>query len=194
MLFSYFPHRIYSHCILSIGILAVIQHNSQKNISFIYFVVFCYASRWWYLLVLLLMLCFFFLLLFVSHTTFCFMLKFHGAIVRMASTHTSHHSKFITKALFIVYTVVYVVVVVAVVVFTTHSQTIDSTEMHFSIFTFKCVLDCAQRLPQQDKPLSMYAWTCVGVWNMFVDVIHLFEISTDVPLLSHCTYCAILYC
>lgn len=166
-----------SHSILSIGILAVSQHNSQKK----YLYILCSLLLCFSLMVFVGAAVAFFrccFIPFVSHTTFCFMLKFHGAIVRMASTHTSHHSKFITKALFIVYTVVYVVFVVAVVVFRPHyslTSGIDSPKCTFRYSHIQmCVLDCAQQLPQPDKPLSMCACpSCVEhvcgcdsfVWN-----------------------------
>lgn len=101
---------------------------------------------------------------FVSHTTFCFMFQFHGAIVRLTNTHTSHHSKFITNERFVDSLIVVVVVdgVVAVVVYFSfvqwytqtdpHSTRVKRaknrlTEMHFSTSTHSnmCVLDCAAK-------------------------------------------------
>lgn len=63
---SYF-HIENSHSILSIGILAVSQHNSQKkNISLFFPIVFCYASR----CVVVSLRCFFFSSSYIAG--FCF--------------------------------------------------------------------------------------------------------------------------
>lgn len=128
------------------------QHNSQIK-KLIYFVVFCYAS-----LVVLCCCCYFFFLLLFSlllshHTTFCFMFQFHGAIIRWQNTHTSHHSKFITKALFVAYCRRRG----RGRVFSLCRQTYNRfTEMHFSISTFKCVVSICARLRQLLHTISRF--------------------------------------